>query len=289
MLNRAIKKILILKNILIGFLLKYRLKYFFRVSNPLPPSSSKSSVIISLTSYGRRVGETLIYTLLSIYNQSVKPNKIVLWLDQNEYSINDIPSNIIFLQKYGLEIFFTENIKSYKKLIPSLKKFPNDIIITIDDDLIYNKNLIKTLLEQHYKMPNVILAPVGSDIQLDNNGKILPYQTWKDPSPLKDIKYFFPWGGSGKLYPPGSLHCEVLNENVFQSICPLADDIWFWAMAVLNHTPQKKCVLQGRVWYSFDDLYQYFHKGTGLTYYNDKKNENQSQLDAVINHYNIRL
>ena len=51
----------------------------------------------------------------------------------------------IFLRqkKFGLQIeYYEENIKSYTKLLPSLQKYPDDIIITVDDDAYYLPNLI---------------------------------------------------------------------------------------------------------------------------------------------------
>jgi hypothetical protein len=38
------------------------------------------------------------------------------------------------------------------------------------------------------------------------------------------------------LYPPGTLHPDVCDESLFLKLAPHADDIWFWAMAVLNGT-----------------------------------------------------
>lgn len=43
--------------------------------------------------------------------------------------------------------------------------------------------------------------------------------------------------GSGCLFPPHSLHADVLNIETFKTLIPTHDDIYFWAMAVLNKTP----------------------------------------------------
>ena len=75
-------------------------------------------------------------------------------------------------------------------------------------------------------------------IVLDPNGMPLSYLKWNGcanddtPSILN-----FPTGVGGVLYPPGSLNEEVFNCNVFLDICPKADDIWFYSMALLNGTP----------------------------------------------------
>lgn len=36
--------------------------------------------------------------------------------------------------------------------------------------------------------------------------------------------------------PPRCLHNDVLKEEIFMELCPYGDDLWFWAMAVLNGT-----------------------------------------------------
>ena len=46
----------------------------------------------------------------------------------------------------------------------------------------------------------------------------------------------FPTGVGGVLYPPGSLNRDVVKKELFLELCPLADDIWFKAMGLLNGT-----------------------------------------------------
>ncbi|MDR2194217.1 MAG: hypothetical protein LBP19_07105 [Treponema sp.] len=48
--------------------------------------------IVTLTSYGRRVGTSLIATLQSLVEQTVKPDRIVVWLGNNEWNSGNLPS-----------------------------------------------------------------------------------------------------------------------------------------------------------------------------------------------------
>lgn len=43
-------------------------------------------------------------------------------------------------------------------------------------------------------------------------------------------------GCGGVLYPPHTLHENVLNENEFLKELPTHDDIWFWGQALRNNT-----------------------------------------------------
>ena len=70
----------------ISFLLS---KNDYRLNN----NNRKEKIIVSLTTYNKRIN-TVFLTIESIFEQTVKPDKIVLWLDKNEFSIDTIPSTL---------------------------------------------------------------------------------------------------------------------------------------------------------------------------------------------------
>jgi len=109
-------------------------------------------VIVSLTTYNARFYEVYL-AIESIMQQTLKPNKIILWLAE-DLKINEIPIVLKNQMKRGLEIRYCKDLLSYKKLIPSLKIFPNSIIITIDDDHMYLYDLIENFINEHKKIKN---------------------------------------------------------------------------------------------------------------------------------------
>lgn len=193
-------------------------------------------IIVSLTSFPGRIN--LVHkTLFSIMNQSYKPNMIILWLSEEQFpnKEKDLPSTLINLKKYGLSIMWVKNdIKSYKKLIPALERFRDEIIITADDDLYYPKYWIERLVSSYKKHPEDIHCHLITRIKCENK-KINTVKREKIyiNKPSFNNKLL---GGSGTLYPPNSLHCEVTNEKLFMKLAPTSDDIWFWAMALKNGT-----------------------------------------------------
>ena len=192
-------------------------------------------IIVSLTSYGERV-KTAYLTIESIMEQTLKPNRIILWLDDS-WEHRTLPNSLQRLKNRGLEIYYCKDIRSYKKLVPSLKKFPNDAIITIDDDLIYDINLLENLIVPYLDKPNRIYCCRAHQIVLGKDGKPVQYNKWNiGLSEPQTGWWVFPTGVGGCLYPPHSLDEEVLNENVFMDICPYADDVWFKAMALKKGT-----------------------------------------------------
>lgn len=198
-------------------------------------------VIVSLTTYPKRIDD-IQYTLFSIFNQSFKPDKIILWLAEEEFPNKemDIPWFILNFKKLGLEIKWCENIKSYKKLIPSLKEYPNDIIVTADDDIFYPKDWLKKLYDNYLKYPDCIIGQRARKMCFDDNGEIDSYNNWKMIENEENPSFLnFLTGGAGSLYPPNSLDKHIFDNELFESLCLTGDDVWFWAMGVINRTKFK--------------------------------------------------
>ena len=255
------------------------------IKSLVPKKHNSPELIVSMTSYGRRVRKTVYYTIISLLNQSFRPDRIILWLDES-WNHNNLPSRLKALKQKGLEIRFCQDILSYKKLIPSLNIAPNDIIITVDDDVYYFKDFIKLLYNNYLIHPQGIHCTQAVYIEKKEDGTFLPYKTWKKAVVYsdKDSYRLFPIGEGGILYPPGSLFKDVCHKDLFQKLCPYADDVWFWFMAKLNGK-QHYLVTTQKLYYSFDALYQFFHKGAALTHSNKKENKNDIQIMNVLKYY----
>lgn len=285
-MQRFLRKLSILKDSLIGYAKKGLIdlrdpdKYFDEKKRKVP-------IIVSLTSYGRRVNSVVYYTLISILNQTIQPLKIILWLDES-WTEKSLPKKLLALKKYGIEIRFCSNIKSYKKLLPTLQEISDYPIVTIDDDVMYTPYFLESLYNSYLSEPQKIhcthaLAPV-----MKNSSEFETYVDWPEFDGKNNNKYIFPIGEGGVLYPPNSLHKDVNNIELAMSLCPYADDIWFWVMALKNGT-QHNIVNLKKTFYSFDALYQYFHKGSALTHSNAKENKNDIQLKNVISYFNLKF
>lgn len=186
-------------------------------------------VIVSITSYRQRL-PFIRTTLNSIYNQTVKADKIVLTLYKDDVSF--IPSLVQKdISEGKLELIVCdEDIKSHTKYYFVMRKYPNDIIITIDDDLIYPNDMISSLLESYKKHPNCISARRVHKIIKGEK-----YCNWEHE--CKDIlepsMVLFATGCGGVLYPPNILEIDLLDKNDIVG-CIYADDI------LLKHIQYKK-------------------------------------------------
>lgn len=211
------------------------LKYSALNSNErgINKNNFKNKIVISLTTYSKRIEEVYL-VVESILNQTLKADKIILWLDEVEFNEEIIPNILKKQRERGLEIKYCENIKSYKKLIPTLKEYSNEIIITVDDDIIYPIDFIEKLYKNHIKFPNVILCNIGREIP-KNKKLILEYKNWKLSKNIKLPMYeIVPIGAGGILYPPNCFYKDVQAKELFQKLAPLADDIWFKTMTLKN-------------------------------------------------------
>lgn len=195
-------------------------------------------VIISLTSYPARV-EFVHNTIKSLLNQTLSPTKIILWLAEEQFpnKNSDLPEKLLNLTCQKFEIKWCNDIRSYKKLIPTLKLYPNNVIITCDDDVIYDKNSLKLLYDAYLKDPHSIWCHRGHYMLLEYNHKLKPYRKWfRCIGTHKPSFNILQTGVGAVLYPPNCFHQDILNENLFMKLAYDADDIWFWTMAVLNGT-----------------------------------------------------
>ncbi len=199
-----------------------------------------NEIVVSLTSYGKRL-PTVYLAVASIMHQTLKANRIVLWLG-NELKDCRLPSTLRLLQKRGLEIRFCEDLGPHTKLLPSLKAFPDASIITIDDDVMYDMTLIDRLVNAHIQEPHTVWGNRLSTIILDNRGGISPYKKWKTAKPLEESPLNFATGVGGVLYPPHVFTDEIFDRDKFMRLAPTADDLWFKAMEIAAGVKVKRIV-----------------------------------------------
>ena len=275
------RKFKILCNVIHGYLFKWLVDlHVFKV----PKLNGSIPLVASLTSYGRRVkSEVVYYTIVSLLRQRVHPSRIILWLAVDEWNNASLPKRLKSLCEKGVEIRYCQDLRSYKRLIPTLKLIPDQPIMTVDDDVIYSSNTIGPMWEEHLRRPTQILCYYAVK-PLFANGIPSRYEQWKEVAAMIEDKQIFPIGAGCVLYPVGSLHKDVLRADLFMSLCPYADDIWFWYCGLRNCTMKYTLQLRGKH-VTFDALYQYFHKGSVLTHTNRMEHANDRQFRKLYEYY----
>ena len=195
------------------------------------------TVIVSLTSFTARI-HSVSTTIKSLMRQSVKPDRIILWLAESQFpSEASLPSELLALKKRGLEIRFCEDLKPHKKYLYTMKENPDAIVITCDDDLIYPENTIERLLAKHRKYPDCVCCNRGHEILFDESG-VLPYMKWRHQAVdfTEPTHLLCATGCGGVLYPPHCLDEEVFDIDAIRELALCADDLWLKVMEVKNGT-----------------------------------------------------
>ncbi|MEE3662553.1 FkbM family methyltransferase [Brenneria sp. g21c3] len=246
---------------------------------PVKKHSLPQKLIVSLTSYHKRF-KTLHMTLDCLLKQSVKPDKIILWIAKSERS--QLPEKVLAFRSQGLEIKFCEDIRSYKKIVPTLVEDPNVFIITADDDLQYKTDWLEKLIDAWDGNYKTVVAWRAHQIVLDRDNLPISYNKWIWDSKNTEPEYsclLFPTSGAGVLYPPHCFYKDVINSQIFQKLCSGTDDVWLYWMCRLKGINFKVIdeKMDLREWVSVES--------EALWHKNLLKGQNDKNINNMIRHY----
>ncbi len=196
-------------------------------------------VIVSLTTFPARINVVWIVVEL-LMRQRVKPDKVVLYLSKDQFdSVESLPENLRQLSHRGLEIRLVDgDLRSHKKYHYAMIEYPNDIIITVDDDIFYPNYLVDSLLGTHEEYPKCVVSNRIHTLTFDTDNKLAPYNKWGEEVDNDGYNHL-QTGVSGVLYPPphgahgGVLYKDILDKELAMRLTPAGDDLWLFAMTRL--------------------------------------------------------
>lgn len=218
------------------------LVYRQKLTTNIRPTLDGLRRILSLTTYPARVN-SVHWTIRTLLNQSVSVDCIVLWLAASQFPGEAIPQALRELENYGVSIRFCEDLRSHKKYFFALREYPDALVITVDDDVIYPENAVETLLQGHAAYPHDVICTQARYITLDEQGMPMPYSQWPKWQVLPAMKSsarLLPIGAGGVLYPPQSLHPNVFDVHTMRDLAFYTDDLWLKCMACLQGTKAVK-------------------------------------------------
>lgn len=147
-------------------------------------------------------------------------------------------------------------------------KYPNAVIITIDDDVIYPKTFIEDCIKAYEDSPTTVNAGRVHKIKYNDKG-ILPYKQWEWESKDTEASYdLFFTGVGGVVYPPNFFKEEDLNIDEIQKYIKV-DDIFLNYICRKNKIKVRKFKTQP---YTDINVLSFKHKlcTTNILYNNDK-------------------
>ena len=213
------------------------LKMVFRNGNPsFSCTGNEDDVIVSLTSFPARINNLWI-VVESLLRQSVRPQRIMIWLSKEQFTDKSVPRNLKSLEARGVEIKLVDgDIRSHKKYYYIFKERPNSKILLADDDIIYPSDMVERLLTIYDSSPHrkKIAHVYGYEMKYNSDGELKPYDSWGACyKPTEGYNLFFGSGG-GTLLKPSDLYADVINVETARLLAPQADDVWLNAMARLG-------------------------------------------------------
>lgn len=191
-------------------------------------------VIMTLTSHPARF-RTLVFTLRCLLSQSLRPNRLMLWL--SEAGAQTLPRQVRNLQASGLEIFVTEDLGPFTKFYEARRRFPDAHLVTVDDDVVYGKDMLRQLVEGHVANERAVIMHRSRLAGFTDMGPT-PYTSWPlcYESNLESDR-LLPMGVGGAFYPSGSIPDQALDKSTFQRLTPRNDDLWlFWMVRQAGFT-----------------------------------------------------
>lgn len=240
----------------------------------------EQKIIVSLTTIPERIEYAAVVIGIMLC-QNMKPDKIQLYLGKSQFADVVLPPLLREQERVGVEIFYVEDLRPHTKYFYALQKHPKDIVITVDDDILYGEDLIENLMDSYRQFPEAVSAMRVHQITFSND-RILGYNKWKYccsdyiRQPRMDL---LATGVGGVLYPPGVLPQEVFRKDIFAMYCPYADDIWLKVVQALNGIP---CVLAQE---HVETQCLTGSQQRGLYHENVMQNKNDSQLEALVDYY----
>jgi hypothetical protein len=201
-------------------------------------------LIISMTSHPPRI-DFVKPVMESILNQTVSRDKyhivLVLAIPEFPNKEKDLPTNLrSFVHNNGIEIIWhPRNIKSHKKLIPTLLKYPDSDILVCDDDVERQKTWIETFMKDHEKYPDDIICGQFSYVF---DSALKPHRLtggYKGSNivPSLIFKYGRPANGlGGVLYPAHTFTDErFFDEDMIMKYSPTSDETWQYCFCIMNN------------------------------------------------------
>jgi hypothetical protein len=198
--------------------------------NDSPRHGLPAPLIVSLTSYPPRF-PYLQLTLKSLLDQTVRPDKIVLWIAHADLA--QLPETVSELAGELLDIRTCEDLRNFKRLVPAIEEFPDSFIIFVDDDIFYPAQWLERMVRAYDPRDPAVVCYRASRIGHNADGSLTPYRTWpeavdrKAERPSVDL---LPINQMGVLYPPGSLPQQTKDYSLIQKLSPTSDEVWLFFM-----------------------------------------------------------
>lgn len=162
-------------------------------------------VVIALTTTPERV-PSLVPTLLSLVEQTVQLDRILLALPERSARSGRTYAHPEMLPGQ-VEVLRCEDTNPSIKLLPALLAEPDALVIAVDEDVIYARDFVKTLLCWHKRRLDAGLGWIGLNIEPGVNPEHF-WQVW-GTTRRTPVEVDILLGHGVMAIPPGTFDAQV--------------------------------------------------------------------------------
>lgn len=195
--------------------------------------------VITMTSWTKRIQYVGRFIYQFMKTQTVKPDMFYLWLDEEEFPKKeaDLPKELLLVcEHFNVQLCWTKDNEYCFKRWYVYPKHYEDLVISVDDDIILSPNAIETIQNEYRKNPiKQVLhyKNCGGEIEI-RNGIEYTIGTLKQKSSIKN--YF----QGNCAFAPGSFPLESFSEEMIElrkKICPKCDESWLHPFLIKDSIP----------------------------------------------------
>lgn len=194
-------------------------------------------IIVSMTTWPIRCQNAVEAMRSIVFQQHTVPVKYMLALSLEEK--DGIPDSVLnAMRDMGVEVIWDNgNVKSHKKLMPAIERYPDSPIIVVDDDMLQKDGWLQAFIDDHIAHPyDIIYGQSGSVVEIHADRifeGIAQRGNYTTPGAVTfNVK---PANGSaGTLYPAGTItDPRFFDRSLYMRLSPTSDETWQWAFAVM--------------------------------------------------------
>lgn len=201
----------------------------------------EDELIVSIATYAPRL-DSVVATLHSVARQTVKPDRVMLWLPRDGFpaGMRDLPADTLSaIDEAHVEVHWAPiDLGPHNKYFWTMRAYPNNIVVTLDDDALYDADLLESLIQAHATWPDAVVSMRTHMIETEDGG-FKPYAQWTlEQAELvgQPSMRLLATGVGGVLYPPHAFDERAFDVKGIQRTCLYADDLWLKVMEVLAGT-----------------------------------------------------